>query len=103
SRKLVSFIKPNTMKQKQHKKRTALLTGLLTLCTLWMGWGQETLIYETGFESSEGFAASTTYNNTTVLMSGPSGEEWGTYYGTPSTTSPITGGQSMQMRWYTSA
>src|SRR5690606_1545006 len=66
-----------------------------------VGWGQETEIYATGFESSEGFTAGTTYNNTTVAHSGPVGEQWGTYYGTPSTTTPIEGGQSMQMRWYT--
>ena len=34
------------MQQKQRKKRTALLTGLLTLCTLWMGWGQMTVSYD---------------------------------------------------------
>src|SRR5690554_4819528 len=34
------------MQQKQRKKRTALLTGLLTLCTLWMGWGQIEILNE---------------------------------------------------------
>jgi hypothetical protein len=63
----------------------------------------ETLIYSTGFESSEGFVSSTTYNNQTVSYKGPTGQQWGTYYGTPSTTSPIAGSQSMQMRWYSSA
>jgi hypothetical protein len=63
----------------------------------------DTVIYQTGFESSEGFAASTTYNNTTVVLTGPVNGKWGTYYGTPSTTSPLIGGQSMQMRWYTTA
>lgn len=66
-----------------------------------VSWGQETSIYTTGFESSEGFTASNSYNNTTVLFTGPSGQQWGTYYGTPSTTAPISGAQSMQMRWYT--
>lgn len=66
-------------------------------------WGQEEVIYSTGFESSEGFTASTTYNNTTVRYDGPPGQQWGTYYGTPSTTSPIIGLQSLQMRWYASA
>lgn len=68
-----------------------------------VAWGQEeAVIYSTGFESSEGFTATTTYNNTTVLFSGPADKQWATYYGTPSTTSPITGAQSIQMRWYTS-
>lgn len=59
-------------------------------------------IYQTGFESSDGFTASTkpSYNNTEVKFSGPAGKQWGTYYGTPSTTSPIGDAQSMQMRWY---
>jgi uncharacterized repeat protein (TIGR02543 family) len=63
----------------------------------------EVVIYETGFESSEGFTHGTTYNNTTVKMDGPTEQQWGTYYGTASTTSPLSGAQSMQMRWYTSA
>lgn len=61
----------------------------------------ETLIYETGFESSEGFSAGTTYNNTTINYQGPADKRWGFYYGTPSTTGSITGSQSAQMRFYT--
>jgi hypothetical protein len=67
------------------------------------GWGQESVIYSTGFESSEGFTAGTVYNNTTIKYDGSTGVQWGTYYGTASTTSPISEAQSMQMRWYTSA
>ena len=63
----------------------------------------EEIIYQTGFESSEGFTASTVYNNTAMAFTGPEGAQWGTIYGTPTTTSPISGAQSMQMRWYTSA
>lgn len=59
--------------------------------------------YLVGFESSEGFTAGSTYNNTTVAKTGATGLQWGTVYGTPSTTDPISGSQSMQMRWYTSA
>jgi len=66
------------------------------------GWGQESVIYSTGFESSDGFTAGTVYNNTTIKYDGASGQQWGTYYGTASTTSPISGSQSMQMRYYTS-
>jgi uncharacterized repeat protein (TIGR02543 family) len=57
-------------------------------------------IYSTGFESSEGFVASTSYNNSTAKLTGPTGQQWSTVNGTPSTTAPITPGQSMQMRWY---
>ena len=60
-------------------------------------------VYSTGFESSEGFTSSTVYNNTTLLVSGASGKQWSTFFGTPSTTSALTGNQSMQMRWYTSS
>lgn len=63
----------------------------------------DTVIYAIGFEASEGFAATDVYNNTDIAYSGPTGQQWGTFYGTPSTTSPITGSQSMHMRWYTSA
>jgi hypothetical protein len=63
----------------------------------------ETLVKTIGFESSEGFTASTTYNNTTIAYTGSIGSQWGTYYGTPSTTGPIIGTQSMQMRYYTTA
>jgi hypothetical protein len=59
-------------------------------------------LYSTTFESSEGFTASTTYNNASEVMFGPTGQQWATFYGTVSTTSPIEGLQSMQMRWYTS-
>ncbi len=60
----------------------------------------EAVAYTTGFDSGEGFTAGTVYNNKEVAYSGPAGQQWGTYYGTPSTTSPIAGGQSMQMRAY---
>lgn len=60
-------------------------------------------VYSTGFESSEGFTSSTVYNNSDLLISGPSGKQWSTFFGTPSTTAALTGSQSMQMRWYTSS
>lgn len=63
----------------------------------------EQVVYTTGFESGEGFTASTTYNNATAVAFGPAGSQWKTVYGTASTTKPVTGSQSMQMRWYTSA
>ena len=57
--------------------------------------------YTTGFET--GFSAGTTYNNTSVKVDGPEGQKWGSYYGTASTSNALTGSNSMQMRWYTSA
>ena len=63
----------------------------------------EKVLYATGFDASEGFVASTTYNNTTEKLSGPTGQQWALYYGTPSTSGAISDGQSAQMRWYKSA
>ncbi len=63
----------------------------------------DTIAYTTGFESDEGFTASTTYNNTSESYTGTEGQQWATYYGTPSTTDPLEGSQSMQMRWYLSS
>lgn len=60
-------------------------------------------VYSTGFESAEGFTAGTTYNNTNEVFRGPANQQWGYYYGTPSTTSPLTDLQSAQMRFYTTA
>jgi hypothetical protein len=55
------------------------------------------------FDQSETFTAGTTYNNTTVAYRGPVEQQWGFYYGTPSTTGPVSGLQSAQMRWYSTA
>ena len=60
-----------------------------------------TSAYTTGFETD--FTAGSTYNNTEVKVDGPDGGKWGSYYGTVSTNDAITGSNSMQMRWYTSA
>src|SRR5690554_6042107 len=75
----------------------------ITLVVIDSDQGEEIVLYETGFESLEEFASSTTYNNTELNIVGPEENKWGFYYGTPSTTSPINGNQSAQMRWYTSA
>ena len=63
----------------------------------------DTIMYSVGFEASEGFTATTNYQNADVIYSGAEGHQWGTVYGTPTTTDHICGAQSMQMRWYTSA
>jgi endonuclease I len=87
------------MKHTIHRFFFTVAFSLLTIIAI----SQETSIYTTGFESAEGFTAGTTYNNTTIKYDGPVGEQWGTYYGTASTTNPISGAMSMQMRFYTSA
>lgn len=58
-------------------------------------------IYQTGFESSEGFAASTVYNNVDPVVFGEEGGSWSITMGTVSTTSAISGSQSAQCRFYT--
>jgi len=66
--------------------------------------GQETVIYSTGFESAQGYTASTTYNNATPITFGPGAQSWSVIMGTVSTTSGayITGTQGIQMRAYAS-
>jgi len=60
-------------------------------------------LYETGFETDEGFTTSTTYNNTTLKTYGPTDKQWSTICGTPSTyNTPITGSVSLQLRYYKS-
>ena len=61
------------------------------------------VVYTVGFEEDEDFTASNVYNNTTIRYDGPEDQQWGSYYGTVSTTTSIDGAQSMQMRWYPSS
>ena len=75
---------------------TPSVTGTISLSVFSL-----TSLYSTGFESSEGFTATTTYNNNAEVFQGPVGSQWGMYYGSSSTTSPLTGSQSAQMRFYT--
>ena len=63
----------------------------------------DTIMYSTGFEAEEGFTATQTYNNPSIVYTGAEGQQWGTVYGTPATNDHICGAQSMQMRWYLSA
>ena len=58
------------------------------------------VLYSTGFESGEGFTAGTNYQAT--VTQGPDGKKWETYYGTVSTSSKITGDNSLAMRLYPS-
>lgn len=88
---------------------TATLTltsgTVITTITLLVEIPIDTVFYSTGFEATDGFTAGTVYNNQTVAYTGDELNmeyQWGTYFGTPSTTSPVYGAQSMQMRWYTS-
>lgn len=56
--------------------------------------------YSTGFEAAEGFTAASNYQST--VTDGPTGKKWEIYYGTVSTSSAITGSNSLAMRLYTS-
>ena len=58
------------------------------------------VVAQTGFESSEGFTASNTYNQP-VASYGPDSAAWMVFFGCVSTNNKITGAQSLQMRWYT--
>ena len=84
---------------KQYIKHTFLT--LLAVAISAIGFGQE-VIYETGFESGEGFSASTSYTNTDLKLCGPySGLKWGTICGTATKTESlvISGNQSMHIRY----
>ncbi|MGI6715283.1 MAG: lamin tail domain-containing protein [Bacilli bacterium] len=97
------------------KKLIRRLLGPLTILSLAVGVGlsisktnvavkaAEAVIYSTGFESAEGFTSGNVYNDENVNYSGATGQQWGTVYGTPTTTDKITGSQSLQMRKYTPA
>lgn len=54
-----------------------------------------------GFETAEGFSATTSYNNTDVKFQGAEGHRWGIVSGSTSTTQAIKGNQSMLLRDYT--
>ena len=58
--------------------------------------------YETGFESSDEFISSTTYNNDTPANHGETGKQWSVLCGSPTTTQPRTGSQDMHLRYYNS-
>lgn len=80
---------------------------LIVLLTSILGGGEiygETtvILYQTGFETSEGFVTSNTYNNNALKAVGPENSQWSTICGTPSETSPINGKSSLQLRYYTS-
>lgn len=57
-------------------------------------------LYKTGFESSESFTATTSYNNSSEKTFGPNDKKWATICGTATKTKPIAGSQSLQMRYY---
>ncbi|MDD6641064.1 MAG: lamin tail domain-containing protein [Bacteroidales bacterium] len=63
------------------------------------GGAGEQLIETVGFESSEGYTSSTTYNNSNYTT-GASGSKWTINYGAFSTSSAIVGSQSAQFRVY---
>lgn len=54
-----------------------------------------------GFETAEGFSATTSYNNAEVKFQGAEGHRWGIVSGSTSTTGAIKGSQSMLLRDYT--
>lgn len=82
---------------------TTIKSGLIALSLLVLNanvWATDTALYQTGFEAPD-FTASTTYNNTSEVAVGPTGQQWMVMEGTASTTSPITDLMSLQMRDYT--
>ena len=64
-----------------------------------LAWGAETLVETVGFESSEGYTSSTTYNSSDYTT-GTSGSKWTINYGAFATSGAIVGSQSAQFRVY---
>lgn len=58
------------------------------------------MLYSTGFETSEGYTTSSTYNTNVTV--GPSGKQWYICNGCVSKTNKIDGGSSLHMRYYIS-
>ena len=66
----------------------------------------DSIIYTTGFEASEDFAApsnQSNFQNDDVVYYGPAAQQWGVYHGIVSTNSVISGAQDIQMRTYHSS
>jgi hypothetical protein len=85
-------------------RRITLLRTMIVIITLLIlnpsVKGQEISIYTTGFESAQGYVATTTYNNASPVVLGTGSQTWSVIMGTASSTGPLTGTQSMQMRAY---
>lgn len=79
-----------------------LLRNLFLLCALIVGSSAWADTKTEGFEKK---SASTTYNSTVTINENQSdcGIGWSIYYGTVSTNDKISGSNSAQMRWYSSA
>lgn len=74
---------------------------MLTLLTIVCTWGYaQEVLYSTGFETSEGYTTSSTYNTNVTV--GPSGKQWYICNGCVSKTNKIDGGSSLHMRYYIS-
>lgn len=58
----------------------------------------ETIIYQTGFETSDGFTAGSNYQLNNVTQ-GNASNRWTMFFGSTSTNAAISG-QSVQFRWY---
>ncbi|MCQ2323653.1 MAG: hypothetical protein MJZ53_02210 [Paludibacteraceae bacterium] len=63
--------------------------------------GGEEIVETVGFESSEGYAATTTYNSSNYTT-GSNGSKWTINYGAFATSGAIVGSQSAQFRIYSS-
>ena len=87
------------------KSKVMLSVLLLTCMALCLNtvpaWGTETLVETVGFESSEGYTSSTTYNSSNYAT-GTIGSKWAINYGAFATSNAIVGSQSAQFRIYNS-
>ena len=74
--------------------------GTIALTVLDASVPFEQVVYSTGFEVTDEFVATQSYNNTVEKLQGPVGGQWGIIMGTATTSGALVGAQSMQMRSY---
>lgn len=78
---------------------------LVLLLFILIGGGKisgQTVIYETGFNTNEGFTTSNTYNNSTEKAKGPKNFEWKVLCGDCQTKEILEGTASLHLRYYKS-
>lgn len=78
---------------------------LVLLLFILIGGGNclgQTVSYETGFNTNEGFTTNNNYNNSTEKTKGPENFEWKVLCGDCQTSTKLEGDASLHLRYYTS-
>ena len=83
-------------------KATLTLTSGTTVATVALNavLPIDELIFSVGFEPNEGFTSTSAFQNDNPKYLGPDGQKWGVVHGCVTNAGPISGTQSMQMKYY---